>query len=124
MVWMFTSIILLLIVLFTTVVIYNKNNEHDIVLLQTQKQRTFIILLPASIVFYAIAWNVLRGMRPKKYESIIDIWNGFVWHFFQPRIKKGQELVNKMKDLVRGTIYSDLDKVIQAYQLFKNIPGI
>jgi len=29
-----------------------------------------------------------------------------------------------MKDLVRGTIYSDLDNVIAAYQIFKNIPGI
>ena len=63
-------------------------------------------------------------MRPKNYESFVEIWNGFVWHFFQPRIKKGLDLVKNMKDLVRGTIYSDLDKLIEAYQLFKNTPGI
>ena len=50
--------------------------------------------------------------------------NGFVWHFFKPRTKKGLELIKDMKDLVRGTIYSDLEKVVEAYKLFKNTPGI
>ena len=50
--------------------------------------------------------------------------NGFVWHFFKPRTKKGLELIKDMKDLVRGTIYSDLGKVVEAYKFFKNTPGI
>jgi len=50
--------------------------------------------------------------------------NGFVWHFFKPRTKKGLELIKDMKDLVRGTIYSDLGQVVEAYKFFKNTPGI
>ena len=32
--------------------------------------------------------------------------------------------MKKMKDLVRGTIYSDLDNMIEAYKLFKKTPGV
>ena len=92
-VWMFISIILLLIAQFTTAMIYNINNEHNIVLLQTRKQIIFIILLPASIVLYVLAWNLLKGMKPKNYKTCINIWNGFVWHFFKPRTKKGLDLI-------------------------------
>ena len=43
---------------------------------------------------------------------------------FKPRIKKGFELVKTMKDLVRGTIYSNLENMTEAYKLFKNTPGV
>jgi len=50
--------------------------------------------------------------------------NGFVWHFFKPKTKKELDLIKDMKDLVRGTIYSDLEKMVEAYNFFKNTPGI
>ena len=40
-----------------------------------------------------------------------DYCHGLVWHFFKPRTKKGIERIKDMKDLVRGTIYSNLDSV-------------
>ena len=33
-------------------------------------------------------------------------------------------MIKDLKDLVRGTIYSDLQHVIEAYELFKKLPGI
>jgi len=81
-------------------------------------------LLPSSIGLYVLAWNLLKGMKPKNYKSCKNIWNGFVWHFFKPRTKKGLDLISNMKDLVRGTIYSDIEKVIEAYKFFKSTPGV
>jgi len=81
-------------------------------------------VIPAGIILFALAWNFLKGLRPKEYKTCKDVWHGFVWHFFQPRTKKGLELVKDMKDLVRGTIYSELDQVIEAYNFFKDTPGV
>ena len=58
------------------------------------------------------------------FYAYIDILNGFVWHFFKPKTKKELDLIKDMKDLVRGTIYSDLEKMVEAYNFFKNTPGI
>ena len=33
-------------------------------------------------------------------------------------------MVKNLKDLIRGTIYSDLNTVIEAYQFFKETPGV
>jgi len=83
-----------------------------------------MILIPGLIILYVLAWNLLKGTRQEKYKTWKDYWNCFVWHFFKPRTKKGFELIKNMKDLVRGTIYSDLENVIEVYNIFKNTPGI
>ena len=41
-----------------------------------------------------------------------------------PKNKKGKELGKEMKDLVRGTIYCELENVIDAYKFFKDTPDV
>ena len=76
------------------------------------------------VLLFFLAWNCLKGYRPKEYKDRKDFCNGFIWHCLQPRTKKGPDLIKDMKDLVRGTIYCKLEAVLPAFKLFKNTPGI
>ena len=82
------------------------------------------VFIPALVLLFVLAWNCLKGFRPKKYSDWTDYRNGCIWHCLQPRTKKGTDLIKDMKDLVRGTIYCSLENVMAAYHLFKNVPGI
>ena len=76
------------------------------------------------VATFAFGWNFLSAYRPAKYAGWRDYVQGLVWHIFQPRTRKGLELIQNMKDLVRGTIYTDLHNFIPAYRFFKETPGV
>ena len=73
---------------------------------------------------FALAWNGLKGLRPTEYTQFSHYWEAFIWHALQPRTKKGNRLIRELKDLVRGTLYSSLENVIEAYKWFKAIDGV
>ena len=53
-----------------------------------------------------------------------DKCNTLLWHIFDAKTKREIDIAQDMKDLIRGTIYSKPDKVIEAYKYFKKTPGI
>ena len=83
-----------------------------------------LLVIPIVLITFVLGWNLLRSFKPKDYRKCINWYHGFVWHFFNPRTKQGFELVKDMKDLVRGTIYSNLNEVIAAYKFLKETPGV
>jgi len=58
---MFATMVILLIGLAVTIGFYQHYNTEGIVLLETQQQITAVILIPASIFAYVLAWNGLNG---------------------------------------------------------------
>ena len=103
---------------------YAIGNVEHIALYQTVYQRIALITIPLAILAYILGWNTLKSFKPKQYTKWPHYWHGFVWHFFKPRTKCGFALVRDMKDLVRGTIYCKIEKVPEAYNLFKSTPGV
>ena len=60
-----------------------------------------------------------RVMKEEGFNLTLDVYrktflksNSGAWHLLKDRRKKGTELANDMKDLIRGTIYCKLDTVI------------
>jgi len=110
--------------LLITAGIYDHYKIYDVRLLQTQRQIRAAILVPALFFIFVFSWNSLKSLRPEKYKLWSDYMNGFIWHFLKPSTRTGVELVSNMKDLIRGTIYSDFDNMINAYKFFKETPDI
>ena len=103
---------------------YAIGNRESIALYQTVYQRIALVCIPLALGGYILGWNTLISFKPKQYAKRADYWHGFVWHCFKPRTKSGFALVRDMKDLVRGTIYCKMEKVPEAYNLFKSTPGV
>ena len=80
-----------------------------------------VVIIPVAVLLFILAWNCLKGFRPKEFKDRKDFCNALIWHCLQPRTKKGTDLINDMKDLVRGTIYCKLENILPAFHLFKNI---
>ena len=123
-VWLYVATFFAFMALCYSALNYGVHRVEGFSLLKTPEQAAATVLIPLLLTLFMLAWNCLRSLRPKKYRTCADYWHGAVWHLFQPRTKRGIALIKDLKDLVRGTIYADLNHVIEAYELFKNLPGI
>ena len=88
----------------------------------------YSILIPILIIF--LLWNEnIRSNLLFKFEGlpligIISAITMLVNYVLRKSLAKQQNGFEKVKDIVRGTIISDIRNLFEAYLCFKNTPGI